>query len=152
MAIEKEESKKKKTTNADILGMIQKGVSTTIFPRIMRARKTNESWDILKQEFEGDKTVKAIKLQSLRRDLKNVKMKENENLNDYFSRFMELINQMKSYGDSIDDDQIVEKVLISILVKFDPVVAVIENKKDLSTLSVQELMGALKSYEQRLVR
>ena len=79
-------------------------------------------------------------------------MKENENLNDYFSRFMELINQMKSYGDSIDDDQIVEKVLISILVKFDPIVAVIENKKDLSTLSVQGFMGALKSYEQRLAR
>ena len=36
---------------------------------------------------------------------------------------------MKSYGDSIDDDQIVEKVLISILAKFDLIVVVIENKK-----------------------
>ena len=83
--------------------MIQKVVSTTIFPRIMRARKVKEAWNILKQEFEGNQKVKAIKIQSLRRDLGNMKIKENENLNDCFSRFMELINQMKSYGDSTDD-------------------------------------------------
>ena len=142
-AVKKEGLKKKKTTDAGILGMIQRAVSTTYLS------KNHES-----KESKGGMghSEARVKLQSLRRDLGNMKMKENENLNDYFSRFMELINQMKSYGDSIDDDQIVEKVLISILVKFDPVVAVIENKKDLSTLSVQELMGALKSYEQRLVR
>lgn len=36
--------------------------------------------------------------------------------------------------------------------KFDPIIAVIEETKDISKLSFQELMGSLKSFEQRLSR
>ena len=79
-------------------------------------------------------------------------MKENETLNEFSSRFMELVNQMKSYGEEISDKRIVEKLLISLPNKFDPIVAVIEETKDLSLLSVQELFGSLKTYEQRLLR
>ena len=79
-------------------------------------------------------------------------MKENENLNEFSSKFMELVNQMKSYGEEISDKRIVEKLLISLPNKFDPIVAVIEETKDLSLLCVQELFGSLKAYEQRLLR
>ena len=79
-------------------------------------------------------------------------MKENENLNEFSSIFMELVNQMKSYGEEISDKRIVEKLLISLPDKFDPIVAVIEETKDLSLLSVQELFDSLKTYEQRLLR
>lgn len=79
-------------------------------------------------------------------------MKENESLNEYFNRLSELVNQMKSHGDTIDDHRIVDKILISLTEKFDPMVAVIEETKDLSTMSVQGLMGSLRSYEQRLLR
>ncbi|KAK3025199.1 hypothetical protein RJ639_043536 [Escallonia herrerae] len=83
-------------------------------------------------------------------DLENMKMKEVESLKDYSSRFLELINQMKTHGEDISDRRIVEKTLISLPEKFDPIVAVIEETKDLSTLSVQEVMASLKSYEQRM--
>ncbi|KAK3039924.1 hypothetical protein RJ639_027759 [Escallonia herrerae] len=94
--------------------------------------------------------VRAIKLQSLRKDLENMKMKEDESLKDYSSRFLELINQIKTHGEDISDRRIVEKTLISLPEKFDPIVAVIEETKYLSTLSVQEVMASLKSYEQRM--
>ena len=60
---------------------------------------------------------------------------------------MELVNQMKSYGEEISDKRIVEKLLISLPGKFVPIVAVIKETKDLSLLSVQELFGSLKTYE-----
>lgn len=81
-----------------------------------------------------------------------MKMKENESLNEYFNRLSELVNQMKSHGDTIDDRKIVDKILISLTEKFDPMVTVIEETKDLSTMFVQGLMGSLRSYEQRLLR
>ena len=81
-----------------------------------------------------------------------MKMKENETLNEFSSRFMELVNHMKSYGEEISDKRIVEKLLISLPDKFDPIVAVIEETKDLSLLNVHELFGSLKTYEQRLLR
>ncbi|CAJ2638092.1 unnamed protein product [Trifolium pratense] len=89
---------------------------------------------------------------ALKRDYENERMKENESLNEYFNRLSELVNQMKSHGDTIDDRRIVDKILISLTEKFDPMVAVIEETKDLSTMSVQGLMGSLRSYEQRLLR
>ena len=78
-------------------------------------------------------------------------MKENERLNEYFNRLFELVNQMKSHGDTINDRKIVDKIMISLIEKFDPIVVVIEETKDLSTMYVQRLMGSLRSYEQRLM-
>ena len=65
---------------------------------------------------------------------------------------MELVNQMKSYGEEISDKRIVEKLLINLPDKYDTIVVVIEKTKYLSLLSVQDLFGYLKTYEQRLLR
>ena len=77
----------------------------------MRASKAKEAWDILQQEFQGDKRTRSVKLQALRRELENMKMKENEILNEFSFR---LVNQMKSYGEEISDKRIVEKLLGSL--------------------------------------
>ena len=79
-------------------------------------------------------------------------MKENETLNQFSSKFMELVNQMKSYGEEISDKRIVDKLLINLPYKYDTIVVMIEKTKYLSLLSVQDLFGYLKTYEQRLLR
>ncbi|XP_058760700.1 uncharacterized protein LOC131634032 [Vicia villosa] len=144
--------KKKEITDAGVLGMIQSGVSLSIFPRIMRAKTSKEACSILQQVFEGDSKVRTLKFQSLKRDYENERMKENEILNEYFNRLSELVNQMKSHGDTIEDRRIVDKILISLKARFDPMVVVMEEIKDLSTLTAQGLMGFLRSYEQRMLR
>ena len=62
--------------------------------------------------------------------------KENETLNEFSSRFMELVNQMKSYGEEISDRRIVEKLLIYLLNNYDLIMVMVEETKDLSLLSV----------------
>ncbi|KAK2990949.1 hypothetical protein RJ640_013976 [Escallonia rubra] len=149
---QKKKLDEKRQKDASALSLIQKNVTDPIFPRIMRVESAKEAWETLRNEFQSDDKVRAIKLQSLRKDLENMKMKEDETLKDYSSRFLELINQMKTHGEDISNQRIVEKILISLPEKFDPIVAVIEETKDLSTLSVQEVMASLKSYEQRMAR
>ncbi|TXG53899.1 hypothetical protein EZV62_019155 [Acer yangbiense] len=127
--------------------MLQRAVADQIFPRIMRATSAKEAWEILQKEFIGDLKVRTIKLQSLRRELENIKMKENETMNDYSNRFTELVNQMKTYDEEIYDKKIVEKLLITLPTKFNPVVTIIEETKDILNLSIAELMGSLKSFE-----
>ena len=61
---------------------------------------------------------------------------------------MGIVNQIRSYG----DQQVVEKILRSLPSKFDSRVAAIEESKDLSFLSIDELMASLLSHEQRLNR
>lgn len=79
-----------------------------------------------------------------------MRMKENKSVKDS-ARFLELVNQMKAYGEDMSDHRIFEIFLTSCLEKFDPMVAIIEETKDLSSIGVQEL-GSLKSNEQRLER
>lgn len=79
-----------------------------------------------------------------------MRMKENESMKDYSIRFLELVNQMKAHGEDRTERRIVEKILISLTEKINLMVVVIEETKDLSSLGVQELLGSLKSHEQRL--
>ena len=49
------------------------------------------------------------------------------------------------------DLSIVEKILRTLSVKFDHIVVVIEESKNLQELLVDELQGSLETYEQRLL-
>jgi hypothetical protein len=78
-------------------------------------------------------------------------MKESEKVKDYFSRVIEVVNQMRTYGKDIHDQKIVEnfrrkkiveKFLMSLPEKYEYIVAAIESK-DLATHdpATNELIG-----------
>lgn len=100
----------------------------------------------------GDKKVITIKLQTLHRDFETLNMKNNESVQEYRSRVSATVNHTKSYGEILSDEILVVKVLRSLTSKFDHVVAAIEESKDLSNYSFDELMGSLLAHEERLTR
>ena len=59
---------------------------------------------------------------------------------------------MRSYGDTIQEKKIVEKVLRSLPQKFDYVVAILEESKDLSIDTMHELTNSLETHEKRMSR
>ena len=79
-------------------------------------------------------------------------MKETESVKDFNSRVAEIVNQIKSYGDTIQKQKLVKKILRSLPQKFDHVVAAIEESKELSVLTIYELMGSLEAHEGRMSR
>ncbi|KAK3004115.1 hypothetical protein RJ639_018583 [Escallonia herrerae] len=151
-AAQKKQLEEVRQRDANALSTIQRGLAKSIFPRIITATKAKEAWDILEDEYHGDAKVRAINLLTLRRDLENMKMKESETLTEFFTRFVDLVNQMKTHGEEISDRRMVEKILICLSERFDPKVAVIEETRDIEKLCVQDLIASLKSYEQRLLR
>ncbi|KAK4399641.1 Retrovirus-related Pol polyprotein from transposon TNT 1-94 [Sesamum angolense] len=80
-----------------------------------------------------------------------MKMKDSETIDEYYTKVRELVNQLKAYGEDIPEKRIVEKLLISVTDKYDPIVTTIEETKDITTLTVTELVGSLEAYEKRRI-
>ncbi|XP_026434300.1 uncharacterized protein LOC113331871 [Papaver somniferum] len=114
--------KEKVRKDAKALTVIQEGVDDTIFPKLSLCTRAKEAWNLFKEKFEG--TDKTIMT----------------------------VNAMRAYGEEISDQKIVEKVLRSLPHKYDHVFAAIEESKDLSKYTFNDLMGSLQAHEQRLNR
>ncbi|XP_068336503.1 uncharacterized protein [Pyrus communis] len=71
-------------------------------------------------------------------------MRDDESLSSYLIRLNELINQMKTFGGSLSNERLVQKVLISLSKPYDPICLVIENTKCMETVELQE--GKPKCY------
>ncbi|KAM0029839.1 putative RNA-directed DNA polymerase [Helianthus debilis subsp. tardiflorus] len=138
--------------DARALALIQQAVHDSIFSRIAAAKTAKNAWDVLQTEYQGDSKVKTVKLQGLRREFETLQMKEDEAVADFLSKVMRIVNQKRAYGDDVTDQHVVEKVLRSLPTKWDHVVTAIEESKDLSILSFDQLMGSLQSHEARVNR
>lgn len=141
--------KENKKKDANALFFIQRAVYDTIFSRISIATTTKEAWETLKKEFQGSTKVITVKLQSLRLNFKTLFMKSNEIVQEFLSRVIEIVSQMRSYGEKLNDQTVVEKVLRRLTPKFDYVVAAIEESKDLSVFLFDELIGYLHAHDAR---
>ena len=86
----------------------------------------------------------------LRRDFENLQMSNSKTINDFFTRALSIVNQIKSHGDTLDGQKVVEMILRSLPIRFDPIVVAIEESKDLSQVSIDSLMGSLQIHEKRL--
>ncbi|KAK4393534.1 Retrovirus-related Pol polyprotein from transposon RE2 [Sesamum angolense] len=147
---EKGKLENKKAKDSEALYYIQTAVADHIFPRISVATSAKEAWSILQKEYQGSANVRIIKLQTLRRDFENMKMKDSEIIDEYYTKVRELVNQLKAYGEDIPKKGR-RKLLISVTEKYDPIVTTIEETKDITTLIVTELVGSLEAYEKRRI-
>lgn len=146
------EYKKNVKRDASALRFIQQGLSKTIYPRIHGVKRAKQAWDILKEGFQGNDKVTSIKLQSLWRDFDNLTKKEGDGMQAYLTRVAEIVNQIRSLGDTIDERKVVQKVLRNLPSKYDYVVAAIEESKDLSTFTFNELSSSLQVHEERIAK
>ncbi|XP_057815069.1 uncharacterized protein LOC131028748 [Cryptomeria japonica] len=126
------------------------GLSDTEFVKVMQCKSSKETWDKLQRIYEGDAKVKEAKLQNLRAQLESLKMKE-KNIVDYLQRVDEMVNHVRGLREYLADEVIVKKVLRSITPKYDTKVSTIEEAKDLSTFSMDDLFGSLSAYEMRTI-
>lgn len=100
---------------------------------------TKVAWDTLIRCYDGDASLKKVKLQSLCKEYENLYLKNNEKIPDYISRVILITNKMKSYGETLSEEVIIEKVLISLTPQFDHLFVAIGYSMDLSTMRIKEL-------------
>jgi len=97
--------------------------------------------------YEGDTKVKGDKLQTLKAKFEQLKMKEDEYIASYFIQVDEVLNGIKVLGDEMKEEDLIQKVLISLPMRFDSKILALEERVDLSTLTMDELHGILIAYD-----
>ncbi|XP_050875693.1 uncharacterized protein LOC127079338 [Lathyrus oleraceus] len=139
-AIEVQINAQREITKKDHKAMlyIHQCVDPKVFEKIVDSTTVKAVCDTLVQCYDGDISVKKVKLQSLRKQYENLSIKNNEKVTDYISRVIVVTNEMKSCGETYFELVIIEKVLRSLTPLFDYIVIAIEHSKETST--------ALKAY------
>jgi gag-polypeptide of LTR copia-type len=78
-----------------------------------------------------------------------LKMNKTEAISDYITRVQTVSNQLKRNGENSSEQRMVEKILRSLTDTFENVICTIEESKNLTELSINELVGSLSAHEQR---
>ncbi|KAI8557075.1 hypothetical protein RHMOL_Rhmol05G0306400 [Rhododendron molle] len=130
--------------------LIYQGVEAENFEKISAAKTAKEAWDILRNANRGIERTTRVQLQLLRGEFEAMQMEEDETISSYFTRMLMIVNQMRRYGEKLDDVRVMEKILRSLSTKFDTVMVAVEESKDLNTMTVEELLATLEIHEQRI--
>ncbi|XP_073024227.1 uncharacterized protein [Primulina eburnea] len=80
----------------------------------------------------------------------SLRMEEKESILEYDSRLRQLSNESHSLGDPMPNERLVNKVLRSLLERFNVKVCAIEESKDTSKINLDELMSSLRTFEMNL--
>jgi hypothetical protein len=77
-------------------------------------------------------------------------MKEYENISSYLLLVDEIVNAIKGLGKEMKEPVIVQKVLRTLPMRYDPNILSLEEKVDLDTLIMDEIHGIFTTYEMRI--
>eukprot|EP00253_Pinus_taeda_P019317 PITA_19317 len=149
---EKDLLKRNRKKDSKVRVFLYQAVDQSVFPRIVAAKTSKEAWKTLKTAYQGMEKVKTAKLQLLRRDFENLNMKESDNIDSFFIHVIGLVIQMRTHGEVLEERRIVEKLLRVLPSMFDVIVTTIEETRDLSNFSFDELHASLITHEHRLSR
>ena len=79
-------------------------------------------------------------------------MKDLDLVDSFSTRVVGLINNLKSHGEDIENQKVVETILRSISPRLKNLVVTLEEHTDMSTFTIDELQASLINHEHRLSR
>ena len=120
------------------------------FNRVSTATSANQICHILQVTHEGTNKVKESKISVLVHKFELFKMMENETISEMITRFTDITNSLTSLGKEYTQVEKVHKILRALTSDWEKKTTVIEEANDLSTMSLENLIGNLMAYEVQL--
>ena len=111
-----------------------------------------EIWERLEITHEGTNEVKESKINMLVHKYELFKMELNESIIGMFTRFTDIVNNLKSLCKSYSNSDLIRKVLRSLPREWEAKVTTIKEAKDLTFLPLEELLGSLMTHELTLIQ
>nr|GEY75361.1 zinc finger, CCHC-type [Tanacetum cinerariifolium] len=142
----KADNKKDKTT----IAFLYQALPEKQLLQITKHKTAKTIWDALKTRHIGEERVQQAMLQTLKSDFEMLHMKEDETIDTFTEKLTTLVNKAASLGHTIEDQTLVQKLLNAIPDRYLQIVALIEQYSDLSEMTMEEAIGILKTYEERI--
>jgi len=81
-------------------------------------------------------------------DFELQKMKESENIKEYSERLLSITNRIRLFGTTFSESRFIGKILVIIPKRFKATITTLENTKDLSKITLAQLLNSLQAQEQ----
>ncbi|GJW49424.1 zf-CCHC domain-containing protein [Tanacetum coccineum] len=139
--------KKKLAKNNEAKMVIYNALPRKEYERIFMCKTAKEIWDTLLITHQGNSQVKDNKIDLLVQQYEQFTIPEEESIDNAFARFNTIITSLKALDEGFSSKNYVRKFLRALHPKWRAKVTAIEESKDLTSLSLDELIGNLKVYE-----
>ncbi|GJY30653.1 copia protein [Tanacetum coccineum] len=114
------------------------------YERIFMCNTAKEIWKTLLITHQGNSQVKDNKIDLLVQQYEQFVISEDESIDNAFARFNTIITSLKALDEGYSSKNYVRKFLRALHPKWRAKVTAIEESKDLTSLSLDELIGNLK--------
>ncbi|GKC44691.1 zf-CCHC domain-containing protein, partial [Tanacetum coccineum] len=139
--------KKKLAKNNEAKMVIYNALPRKEYERIFMCKTAKEIWDTLLITHQGNSQVKDNKIDLLVQQYEQFTIPKEESIDNAFARFNTIITSLKALDEGFSSKNYVRKFLRALHPKWRAKVTAIEESKDLTSLSLDELIGNLKVYE-----
>ncbi|GJV69233.1 retrovirus-related pol polyprotein from transposon TNT 1-94 [Tanacetum coccineum] len=117
------------------------------YERIFMCNMAKEIWKTLLITYQCNSQVKDNKIDLLVQQYEQFVISEDESIDSAFARFNTIITSLKALDEGYSSKNYVRKFLKALHPKWKAKVTAIEESKDLTSLSLDELIGNLKVHE-----
>ncbi|GKC58425.1 zf-CCHC domain-containing protein [Tanacetum coccineum] len=117
------------------------------YERIFMCNTEKEIWKTLLITHQGNNQVKDNKIDLLVQQYEQFVISKDESIDSAFARFNTIITSLKALDEGYSSKNYVRKFLRALHPKWRAKVTAIEESKDLTSLSLDELIGNLKVHE-----
>jgi hypothetical protein len=116
----------------------------------LAVKKTaKEAWDAVKIMRVGVDRVREASAQRLRKEFNAIEFNADETLDKFNMRIMGIVNSLRTLGDTLQEVDIMRKILEVGPERYSQIACSIETLLDLNVVSVEELIGRLRCSETR---
>ncbi|GJX50143.1 hypothetical protein Tco_0276988 [Tanacetum coccineum] len=139
--------KRKIAQNNETKMVIYNALPRKEYERIFMCNTAKEIWKTLLITHQGNSQVKDNKIDLLVQQYEQFVISEDESIDSAFARFNTIITSLKALDEGYSSKNYVRKFLRALHPKWRAKVTAIEESKDLTSLSLDELIGNLKVHK-----
>ncbi|XP_022031971.1 uncharacterized protein LOC110933038 [Helianthus annuus] len=118
--------------------------------QVASCKTAKEIWDNLKVRHIGADRVQKARMHTLLSEFELLQMKDDDTIDSFTAKINSIVTRATEVGTTLSQPTLVRKLLNGVPDKFTQIVASMEQYSDLETMKLEEAVGRLRTYEERL--